>query len=231
VTKNVAPSTSQRPANPSSSSQLGSQLRKFGAWLFCPYRRVLIKIVPHRAESIYKVELSHLHLALAGITTMIVCAVLLVAHVADVRAAEARMRALQAVETRQRQELSVFSKQTTILWQRVGKLQRDNDEIHRLTRVIVPKAKAPAVTAPRKAATGTQRQVGFSQRESRNARTAGSPLSLWKKMSLWLHSIAGLDSFGFTAEAAQLSSLTNAVDETGQQTAGGCWKGARSLPQ
>jgi murein DD-endopeptidase MepM/ murein hydrolase activator NlpD len=218
VTKNVGPSSLQRPANQSNTEQLMSRLRKFGAWLFCPYRRVLIKIVPHRAESIYKVELSHLHLALAGITAIIVSVVLLVAHVADVRAAEARMRALQALETRQRQELSVFSKQTTILWQRVGKLQRDNDEIHRLTRVIVPKAKAPAVTAPRKAATGTPRQVGFTQSLSKNTRTTGT-LSMWKKMSLWLHSIAGLDSLGFAAEAAQLSSLTSAVDETGQQTA------------
>jgi len=196
-----------------------SRLRKFGAWLFCPYRRVLITIVPHRAESIYKLELSHRHLALAGITIVIVCMVLLVSHVADVRAAEARMRALQTLETRQRQELSAFSKQTTILWQRVGKLQRDNDEIHRLTRVVVPKAKAPAATAPRKAATGAPRQVGVSKNEFKDEQTGGSQLSVWHKMSLWLHSIAGLDSLGFTAEAAQLSSLTSAVEETGQQTA------------
>jgi len=105
------------------------------------------------------------------------------------------------------------------LWQRVGKLQRDNDEIHRLTRVIVPKAKAPAATAPRKAATGAPRQVGVSKNEFKDEQTGGSQLSVWHKMSLWLHSIAGLDSLGFTAEAAQLSSLTSAVEETGQQTA------------
>jgi murein DD-endopeptidase MepM/ murein hydrolase activator NlpD len=196
-----------------------SRLRKFGAWLFCPYRRVLIKIVPHRADSIYKLELSHRHLALAGITLAIVCMVLLISHVADVRAAEARMRALQALETRQRQELSVFSKQTTILWQRVGKLQRDNDEIHRLTRVIGPKVKAPAVTAPRKAAAGAAQQVGVSKSGLKDEQTSGNQSSVWKKMSLWLHSIAGLDSLGFAAEAAQLSSLTSVVEETGQQTA------------
>ena len=219
MTKNVGPSSLQRPANQSRSTPLASRLRTFGAWLFCPYRRVLIKIVPHRAESVYKLELSHLHLAFAGVTLMIVSAVLLVAHVADVRAAEARMRALQAVEMRQRQELSVFSKQTTLLWQRVGKLQRDNDEIHRLTRVIVPKVKSPTATAPRKAATGTHHQFGFSQHGSKGAQAFGSALSLFKRMSLWWHSIAGLDSFGFSAEAAQLSSLANAVDETGQQAA------------
>ena len=218
MTKNVGPSSLQRPASQSNRAEVVSRLRKFGAWLFCPYRRVLIKIVPHRAESIYKLELSHRHLALAGITATIVCMVLLVSHLADVRAAEARMRALQALETRQRQELSVFSKQTTILWQRVGKLQRDNDEIHRLTHVIVPKVKAPAATVPRKAATGAPRQVGVSKSDFKNAQTSNR-LSVWRRMSLWLHSIAGLDSLGFAAEAAELSSLTNAVEETGQQTA------------
>jgi len=219
VTKNAGPSTLQKQANQSKTALVMSRLRTFGAWLFCPYRRVMIKIVPHRAESIYKLELSHRHLALAGITMMIVCMVLLVSHVADVRAAEARMRALQALETRQRQELSAFSKQTTILWQRVGKLQRDNDEIHRLTRVIVPKVNAPAVTAPRKAATGAPRQVSVLHSSFKNAQSTGNQLSVWKRMSLWLHSIAGLDSLGFAAEAAQLSSLTNAVDKTGEETA------------
>lgn len=217
MTKNVGPSSLQRPVKQSNTALLMSRLHKFGEWLFCPYRRVLIKIVPHRAESVYRLEVSHRHLALAGITLAIVGAVFLVSHVADVRAAEARVRALQAVETRQRQELSAFSKQTTILWQRVGKLQRDNDEIHRLTHVIVPKVKAPAVTAPRKAATGAPRQVGLTSHVSKSAQP-GSQLSMWKKFSLWLHSIAGLDSLGFAAEAAQLSSLTNAIDETGQQT-------------
>ncbi len=219
MTKNAGPSTLQKRANQSKTALVMSRLRTFGAWLFCPYRRVMIKIVPHRAESIYKLDLSHRHLALAGITMMIVCMVLLVSHVADVRAAEARMRALQALETRQRQELSAFSKQTTILWQRVGKLQRDNDEIHRLTRVIVPNVKAPAVTAPRKAATGAPRQVSVLHSSFKNAQSTGSQLSVWKRMSLWLHSIAGLDSLGFAAEAAQLSSLTNAVDKTGEETA------------
>ncbi|HEV2878488.1 MAG TPA: M23 family metallopeptidase [Candidatus Eremiobacteraceae bacterium] len=209
MTKNAGQSSLHEPGPlPSRRALLASRLRKFGAWLFCPYRRVLIKIVPHNAESIYKLELSHLHLALAGIAAFAVCVVLLVAHIADIHAAEARMRALQALEVRQRQELSTFSKQTTALWQRVGKLQRDNDEIHRLTHVIVPKVKAPATS--HKTAVGAQKQFGFVRR--------ASGLSTWQKVSLWFHSIAGFDNLGFAAEAAQLSSLTKAVEDTDRQT-------------
>ena len=73
-----------------------SRLRNFMTWLFCPYRRVLVKIVPHHAESVYKLELSHLHLALAGIGAVVVMVVLLVTHVADVHAAEARVAPVPA---------------------------------------------------------------------------------------------------------------------------------------
>jgi murein DD-endopeptidase MepM/ murein hydrolase activator NlpD len=43
-------------------------------------------------------------------------------------------------------------------------------------------------------------------------------LSPWRAISLWLHSVAGTDGLGFAAEAAELSSLTRRVDETGRQT-------------
>ncbi|MDQ6766491.1 MAG: M23 family metallopeptidase [Candidatus Eremiobacteraeota bacterium] len=205
-------------------SPLSDRLRTFASWLFCPYRRVLIKIVPHHAEAVYKLEFSHLHLALAGIGALALSIVLLVAHVADLHAAEGRVRALQAAEARQRQQLSAFTKQTNMLWQRVGKLQRDNEEIHRLTRVIVPKAKAPTAATQPRAATGTQKQFGMrtvpAQVQPSAKRLSSTPAGLtpWRKIGLWLHTVAGLDSLGFAAEAAQLSSLTSAVDETGQQT-------------
>jgi len=200
------------------------------SWLFCPYRRVLVKIVPHRSPSVYKLELSHRHLTLAAISALVLVVVLLVAHVADVHAAEARMRALQAVEARQRQELSSFSKQTRILWQRVSKLQKDNDEIHRLTRVIEPKGKfRPASRDNAAAGSSRPRQYGANRRPVHDAGRAAQPLAaagvagpaalgVWQRVSLWLHSLAGVDSVGFAAEAAQLTSLASAVDETGRQT-------------
>ncbi len=221
--KNVEPSKSLEPASAHNQEtpRPPSRLHALAAWLFCPYRRVLIKIVPHHAESVYKLELSHRHLALAGIAALALCAAMLVAHVSDVHVAEARVRALQAVEVHQRQELSVFSKQTNMLWQRVGKLQRDDEEIHRLTKVIVPKAKSP-VAGQHKTASGSAKHYSAAApvrtpRAPKNAPVL-SALSPWRKMTLWLHSIVGVDSLGFAAEAAQLSSLTSAVDETGRQT-------------
>jgi murein DD-endopeptidase MepM/ murein hydrolase activator NlpD len=223
VKKNVEQSNLPEQASAPSGivPQPQSRLSKFANWLFCPYRRVLIKIVPHHAESVYKLEFSHRHLALAGISALALCAALLVAHITDVHVAEARVRALQAVEVRQRQELSAFSKQTHMLWQRVGKLQRDDEEIHRLTRVIVPKVKSPS-PAQHKTAAGSTKQFGFTSgaqaRPAPKNGAAGTALSPWHQVSLWLHSLVGVDSLGFAAEAAQLSSLTTAVDETGRQT-------------
>jgi murein DD-endopeptidase MepM/ murein hydrolase activator NlpD len=209
VTKNVEPSNSPKQASPASDPAANGQSRlsKFSRWLFCPYRRVLIKIVPHHAESVYKLELSHRHLALAGISAFLLSAVLLFAHFAEVHAAEARVRALQAVEAHQRQQLSAFSKQTNMLWQRVGRLQHDDEEMHRLTKVIVPKTASKVVH--RRAVAGAPKQ--FSA-------TKPGRLSPWGEMVVWLHSLAGVDGLGFAAEAAELSSLTNAVDETRQQT-------------
>lgn len=226
-------------AKPHKDSRLHERMRTAMAWLLCTRRRVLVKIVPHDSRSIYKVELSHRHLTFAGAGALLIAIVLLIAHVADVHAAEARLRALQAVEAHQRQELSSFSKQTHLLWQRVGTLQRDDEEMHRLTHVIVPKAAQQQPSHAKAAArAGVLKQYGLrspglggvSRRamaidDSANAvsagrhRTAGpGGLGLWASVRLWLHSIVGSDSLGFAAEAAELSSLTSAVDETGRQT-------------
>ena len=182
---------------------------------------MLVKIVPHHAEAVYKLEFSHRSLTLVGAGALAVSLVLLVAHVADVHAAEARVRALQAVEVHQRQQLSSFSTQTNMLWQRVGKLQRDNEEIHRLTHVIVPKSPVKTTAAPRKAVAERQKQVSMSpsaQALNDGAVGSSSSMSGWQRVAIWLHSLAGVDGFGFTAEAASLSSLRTAVDETGRQT-------------
>ena len=237
--KNVEPSSlPEAPKNPSAAVAVDAgagaheRLRKVVAWLLCPRRRVLVKIVPHDAGSVYKLELSHRHLTLAGVGAVLIAVVLLVAHVADVHAAEARLRALQTVEAHQRQELTSFSKQTRMLWQRVGTLQRDDEEMHRLTHVIVPKS-AQQSQARNKAAAraGAVKQYGMraptrggirtdvtATGESTRDNAKHGGLGVWAAITLWLHSVVGTDSLGFAAEAAELSSLTSAVDETGRQT-------------
>ncbi|MBV8163420.1 MAG: M23 family metallopeptidase [Candidatus Eremiobacteraeota bacterium] len=119
-----------------------------------------------------------------------------------------------------------------MLWQRVGTLQRDDEEMHRLTHVIVPKS-AQQSQARNKAAAraGAVKQYGMraptrggirtdvtATGESTRDNAKHGGLGVWAAITLWLHSVVGTDSLGFAAEAAELSSLTSAVDETGRQT-------------
>lgn len=165
---------------------------------------MLIKIIPHHGESVYKCEFSHLHMAIAGVAVLALSGVLLLAHVADVHSAEARVRTLQVLEAKQKHELKAFSEQTNMLWQRVGKLQRDNEEIHRLTKVIVPKT---SLHPARKAVTHTGTRF-----------SAVSKPSSWHRAIAWVRSLSGLDEGGFAAEAAELSSLARTFEETDRQS-------------
>ncbi len=190
--------------HPHREDSLRDRFAKFTRWAFCPHKRVLVKIVPHNGEAVYKLELSHRHLACAAIVAVLLIGVLFSVHVADVRAAEARARTLAKVDAQQRRELAAFSKQTNLLWQKVGKLQRDNEEIHRLTRVIVPKAAARP--GAHKTVAGTHEQYGFAKP------------TFWGKIATWFRDLPVSNNLGFAAEAAELTSLSNAVNQTGTQT-------------
>ncbi len=178
---------------------------RFWRMAFCPYRRLLVKIVPHSGASVYKVELSHRHLSLAGAGVLVLLVFLLWAHVADVRAAEARARTLAKVDAQQRQQLVVFSKETKLLWQKVGKLQHEDEEMRRFAKVIAPPAGARS-SAPHKTVAKTHDQFGMA---------APSP---WRRALAWLRGLPAQSEMGFEAEAAELTSLSNVVASTGQQT-------------
>jgi murein DD-endopeptidase MepM/ murein hydrolase activator NlpD len=213
VTKNAEPLSSLERDKDAQSQLKGRRFQdriakwrersaKFLRWAFCPYRRVLVKVVPHNGDSVYKLELSHRHLSLAAIAAVVLLAVLFSIHVTDVRTAEARARTLAKVNAQQRQELTVFSKETHLLWQKLGKLQHDDDEIHRLTKIIVPKA------ANHEANHNT---VARSQQYGMTKPT------LWHQIANWFYRLPGGD-LGFAAEAAELASLSHAVSDTGTQT-------------
>jgi murein DD-endopeptidase MepM/ murein hydrolase activator NlpD len=213
VTKNAEPLSSLERDKNAHSLATGRRLRdriakwrergaKFLRWAFCPYRRVLVKVVPHNGDSVYKLELSHRHLSLAAIAAVVLLAVLFSIHVTDVRTAEARARTLAKVNAQQRQELVVFSKETNLLWQKIGKLQHDDDEIHRLTKIIVPKA--PNHQANHNTVARSQ-QYGMTKP------------TLWHQIANWFYRLPGGD-LGFAAEAAELTSLSHAVSDTGTQT-------------
>lgn len=184
-------------------------MKRFLQWLLSPHKRLLIKIIPHHAEAVYKCELSHLHLAVAASLVLFISSGLLVAHVADVRAAEARVRALQSVEAVQRQQLSAFSKQTNMLWERLGKLQRDNQEMHTLTKIIAP---AKANRAPHGVIGGAKPQQ-FGLRDS----DAPQP-SFGTRVLAWLRSVSPFDNVSFAAEASELTSLDAAVNQASRQS-------------
>jgi murein DD-endopeptidase MepM/ murein hydrolase activator NlpD len=216
VTKSDGPSSSLERSNPGfgpdnrthnrfrqSLDAWKARTAKFLRWAFCPHRRVLVKIVPHDGISVYKLELSHRHLSFGCIAAAVLLLVLLGIHVSDVQTAEARLRTLAKVNAQQHQALSVFSKETRFLWQKVGKLQRDDEEIHRLTKIIVPKSAGHPAARP---------AVAGSQQYS-----LGTP-PVWRRIAAWFGSLPGID-FGFAAEASELNSLSRAVSDTGTQTA------------
>ena len=103
-------------------------------------RRVLIKIIPHDACSIYKFEITHGHLALLAAGVVSLFAAFFTEHVVQMRAEEAKVQVLQRVTAAQQQQLVNFSNQTNHLWNTLNQIQQDSRQIQRMT------ATAPATS-------------------------------------------------------------------------------------
>jgi murein DD-endopeptidase MepM/ murein hydrolase activator NlpD len=116
-------------------------------------KRVLIKIIPHGARSIYKVELTHGHLAAFAACLLVLVSAFFAEHVTQVRAEEAKVKELQRVNASQQQQLVNFSNQTNHMWRQLNEIQQEHLEIQRLS--------APATThsAPADAAHAGHAQV------------------------------------------------------------------------
>ncbi|HZV79708.1 MAG TPA: M23 family metallopeptidase [Candidatus Binatus sp.] len=113
-------------------------------------KRVLIKIIPHDARSIYKLELTHGHLALFATCIAALVAAFLTLHVVQVRAEEAKVHALQRLTASQQQQLVNFSNQTNHMWEQLNKIQAEHRQLQRLTAPAggVSTNAAPANTTP-----------------------------------------------------------------------------------
>lgn len=96
-------------------------------------KRVLIKIIPHDARSIYRLELTHGHLALFAACIVVLFVAFFTEHVTQVRAEEAKVRALQRLTTAQQQQLVNFSNQTNHMWKQLNEIQAEHQELKRLT--------------------------------------------------------------------------------------------------
>lgn len=95
-------------------------------------KRVLIKIIPHGARSIYKLELTHGHLAAFAACLLVLVSAFFAEHVNQVRAEEAKVKELQRVNAAQQQQLVNFSNQTNHMWRQLNEIQQAHQEIQRL---------------------------------------------------------------------------------------------------
>ena len=111
-------------------------------------RRVLIKIIPHDARSIYKLQITHGHLALFAACIVLLFAAFIIEHVTQVRAEEATVKELQRVNASQQQQLVNFSNQTNHMWRRLNEIQAEHQEIKRLTTPGAATAPASSNAAP-----------------------------------------------------------------------------------
>lgn len=174
---------------------------------FAAHKRVLIKIIPHHNESVYKFELSHLHLAVAAICSAVVLLAFFVDHMIVVRTAQAQVKSLQAANSSERAQLRRFSKQTGVMMQRLHELQRENLEIKRLTVQVQRKHVEPLrPRSARAAKVPAARPIPQSLGMITRASALPLPLSLWSRITAW---ISGRRDGGasFASEATQLALL------------------------
>ena len=172
---------------------------------FSSTKRIVIKIIPHHAESIYRLEVSHRHVAVMGLCALVFAASLITFQIGAVDAANAQVRKLQVTEAQQRQQLMVFSKQTHQIMSRLTVLQRNEREIRKLTGIATPpvskKRAKPASTqsaaAPSHAVhESTAAHVGVSQQ-----------FSVWDRFQTWVHERSGGATVTFATESAELAML------------------------
>ena len=175
-------------------------MKKF---LLSPHKRLLIKIIPHHTESIYKIEISHLHLAITTLCTALLCLALMVSHVGAVHAAEAKVKTLQSVDAQQKKQLADMSKQTQSIWKRLKLLQQNEREIRTLTGIGAKKA--PTGIAGPKAPSRTGMRPARAAAHASVATRSVSPL--WSAIAMWLSGGREGGSVTFASESEQLAQL------------------------
>jgi murein DD-endopeptidase MepM/ murein hydrolase activator NlpD len=175
---------------------------------FSAHKRVLIKIIPHHNESVYRLELSHFHLSLAAICTAIVLLAILIDHIVVVRTAQAQVKQLQTVNLTERAQLAKFSKQTSVIMQRLRLLQKESREIKKFTAEVQRKRVDPPHSRPVGALKKPAPDVVAKTDVNDIVRgdVLGEAPSLWQKFMTWV-STRRDGGASFASEATQLSLL------------------------
>lgn len=161
-------------------------------------KRVLIKIIPHDARSIYKLELTYGHLAVFAVCLFVLFSAFFAEHVIQVRAEEAKVKELQRVNAAQQQQLVNFSNQTNHMWRQLNEIQQAHQEIRRLSTpsgAHGAQASAAANRARAGVATGTDAAAGtqHAQTTSNPPTVAAAPIDAlplhgpwWAQAAAWL---------------------------------------------
>ena len=175
--------------------------------LFSSTKRIVIKIIPHSSESIYKLELSHRHLAVIAAGLVVFLGAMTTFQLGAVSAANAQVRKLQAADAQQHRQLAAFTKQTHDMMNRLSVLQRNEREIRKLA-VIASGGKTPSASnsssnATTKASTtpSVHAVAPLAGRPS-----VSGPVSFWAGVRSWLASRSA-DAVTFANESTALASL------------------------
>lgn len=176
--------------------------------LFSSTKRIVIKIIPHSSESIYKLELSHRHLAVIAAGLVVFLAAMTTFQLGAVSAANAQVRKLQAADAQQHRQLAAFTKQTHDMMNRLSVLQRNEREIRKLAVIASGgKTSTSASSAPSsKPAKGVTAPVIHAAAPAAGKPSVAGPVSFWAGVRSWLASRSA-DAVTFANESTALASL------------------------
>ncbi len=176
---------------------------------FSSTKRIVIKIIPHHAESIYKLEVTHRHVAVVVVCALVFAASLVTFQIGAVSAADAQVHRLQQTDAQQRQQLMAFSKQTRDIMTRLSVMQRNEREIRKLTGIapsVAKNVKAAKKSAP-VAKTAAPSQLGGSVHTAGARPGVSQQVSLWQRVATWIRERSGGAPVTFAAESAELAML------------------------
>ncbi|HYK53351.1 MAG TPA: M23 family metallopeptidase [Candidatus Eremiobacteraceae bacterium] len=173
--------------------------------LFSSTKRIVIKIIPHSSESIYKLEVSHRHLAVIGAGVLVFLAAMTTFQLGAVNAANAQVRKLQASDAQQHRQLAAFTKQTHDMMNRLSVLQRNEREIKKLA--VIANGGKTSTSASKAPASKTSSAPVIHAAAPLPGRPSVTPrVSFWDGVRSWLASRSA-DAVTFANESTALASL------------------------
>lgn len=175
--------------------------------LFSSTKRIVIKVIPHSSASIYKVELSHRHLAVIAAGLVVFLAAMTTFQLGAVNAANAQVRKLQAADAQQHRQLAAFTKQTRDMMTRLSVLQRNEREIRKLAAIAAGgKSSSTTNAAPARRSAAAPAAAKHVVTPLAGKSSVSGPVSFWDGLRSWLASRSA-DAVTFANETTALASL------------------------